>query len=68
MLFLAERRELFYGSLTSSDRENEKLVPSLANNEQDDQTRVKVTRLFRYIQVFNQLQNPVQRRIGDYAW
>src|SRR5579875_639357 len=52
----------------SIGKEREKLVQSLANNEQDDQTRVKVTRLFRYIQAFNQLQNPVQKRIEDYAW
>ncbi len=49
-------------------KEREKLAQSLANNEQDGQARIKVMRLFRYIQAFNQLQNPVQKRIEDYAW
>ena len=33
-----------------------------------DQTRSKLTQVFRYVQAFNQLQNPIKQDIEDQAW
>ncbi len=40
----------------------------VSNNEALDQTRSKLVQVFRYVQAFNHLQNPVQQNIDAQSW
>lgn len=40
----------------------------LANSASHDQMRAKLTQIFRYVQAFNHLQNPVQQEIQEQPW
>ena len=57
-----------YALCVRSTSRSEDQVKQVYSHETYDQAHAKLVKIFRYLQAFNQLNNPVQREISDQPW